>query len=466
MSSSSSRTKGGKRKSSSSSSGGSEYMDEMKKTLDFCAKAKKAGTVSNVSNVQEVRNVSKHVGNKQTGKARAVTPPKSNLKIKRGRLNATNSPGSRYLSSLGVLTKNFVELLQNTDQGAIDLNKAAELLGVQKRRIYDITNVLEGINLIEKKPKGNIFWLGSGDLDPDAEKKMLELEAEIVKLTAQEQVLELDLHHMISAVKKQMLDESFKKKAFITLNDVKILKCFQEATVMAIKAPMGTTLEVPDPDSFEGENGQRRYNIYLKSLYGPIDVFLVSSGNENQEEGGENDTNESKRKSRTSTTTPSKRGSNRKRRKRSHSMNSMSDIASPGKGSGDIAIPSPIKLGSNQTPLKLGSLSPFFPRAFMGGPTNETPMSDAPIVSDDRLIQLLPAFNSSHGYGMAIMDDSEGISDLFSPKHSFDPVVDTNLLVMDEEDIAVALPSSGDKKRTKAQKKSATKKIRAPRKKR
>ena len=119
-------------------------------------------------------------------------------------MNATNSPGSRYLSSLGVLTKNFVELLQNTDQGAIDLNKAAELLGVQKRRIYDITNVLEGINLIEKKPKGNIFWLGSGDLDPDAEKKMLELEAEIVKLTAQEQVLELDLHHMISAVKKQM----------------------------------------------------------------------------------------------------------------------------------------------------------------------------------------------------------------------------------------------------------------------
>jgi hypothetical protein len=42
----------------------------------------------------------------------------------------------------------------------------AEFLGVrqpcdvqvQKRRIYDITNVLEGIGLIEKKSKNNIQW--------------------------------------------------------------------------------------------------------------------------------------------------------------------------------------------------------------------------------------------------------------------------------------------------------------------
>ena len=31
-------------------------------------------------------------------------------------------------------------------------------LQVQKRRIYDITNVLEGIGLIEKKLKNNIRW--------------------------------------------------------------------------------------------------------------------------------------------------------------------------------------------------------------------------------------------------------------------------------------------------------------------
>lgn len=40
----------------------------------------------------------------------------------------------------------------------LDLNDAAEKLGVQKRRIYDITNVLEGIGLIEKKSKNQIHW--------------------------------------------------------------------------------------------------------------------------------------------------------------------------------------------------------------------------------------------------------------------------------------------------------------------
>lgn len=37
--------------------------------------------------------------------------------------------------------------------------QAADSLAVkQKRRIYDITNVLEGIGLIEKKTKNTIQW--------------------------------------------------------------------------------------------------------------------------------------------------------------------------------------------------------------------------------------------------------------------------------------------------------------------
>jgi len=53
-------------------------------------------------------------------------------------------------------------------------------------------------------------------------------------------------------------------------------------TIIAIKAPSGTTLEVPDPD--EGmEYPQRRYQIYLKSISGPVEVFLVSPV-----EGGDN----------------------------------------------------------------------------------------------------------------------------------------------------------------------------------
>ena len=38
----------------------------------------------------------------------------------------------------------------------LDLNEAAGALGVQKRRIYDITNVLEGLGIVTKKSKNHV----------------------------------------------------------------------------------------------------------------------------------------------------------------------------------------------------------------------------------------------------------------------------------------------------------------------
>ncbi|MEQ2197900.1 hypothetical protein XENOCAPTIV_004867 [Xenoophorus captivus] len=71
------------------------------------------------------------------------------------------SPGerTRYDTSLGLLTKKFVGLIAESPDGVLDLNWATEVLEVQKRRIYDITNVLEGVQLIRKKSKNNIQWL-------------------------------------------------------------------------------------------------------------------------------------------------------------------------------------------------------------------------------------------------------------------------------------------------------------------
>ena len=49
----------------------------------------------------------------------------------------------------------------STEHLCVDLNDAAVKLNVQKRRIYDITNVLEGIGLIEKTIKNKIKWKGA-----------------------------------------------------------------------------------------------------------------------------------------------------------------------------------------------------------------------------------------------------------------------------------------------------------------
>ena len=50
--------------------------------------------------------------------------------------------------------------MQEAEEGLLDLKVAADMLQVkQKRRIYDITNVLEGIGLIEKRNKNCIQWM-------------------------------------------------------------------------------------------------------------------------------------------------------------------------------------------------------------------------------------------------------------------------------------------------------------------
>lgn len=73
---------------------------------------------------------------------------------------STESPSSERKSetSLGALTKRFCELLHASPDGVLDLNEAADTLRVQKRRIYDITNVLEGVGLITKASKNHIRW--------------------------------------------------------------------------------------------------------------------------------------------------------------------------------------------------------------------------------------------------------------------------------------------------------------------
>ena len=53
------------------------------------------------------------------------------------------------------------------------LNKAVEELKVQKRRIYDITNVLEGINYVEKLQKNIIKWVGGGKYSPKNELEII-----------------------------------------------------------------------------------------------------------------------------------------------------------------------------------------------------------------------------------------------------------------------------------------------------
>uniref|UniRef100_A0A3B5A2N3 E2F/DP family winged-helix DNA-binding domain-containing protein n=1 Tax=Stegastes partitus TaxID=144197 RepID=A0A3B5A2N3_9TELE len=71
--------------------------------------------------------------------------------------------------------------------------QAVRILNVgQKRRIYDITNVLEGAGLIVKISKSMIKWLGTnqGESAHDLTKRMIKLKSQLEDLEHQEFILD------------------------------------------------------------------------------------------------------------------------------------------------------------------------------------------------------------------------------------------------------------------------------------
>ncbi|KAL8475498.1 hypothetical protein ACS0TY_028233 [Phlomoides rotata] len=79
----------------------------------------------------------------------------------------------------------------------------------------------------------------------------------------------------VGLIEKKLKNRIQWKWLYVTEEDIKNLPCSQNETLIAIKAPHGTFLEVPDPDKAV-DYPQRRYKIVLRSTMGPIDVYLVS----------------------------------------------------------------------------------------------------------------------------------------------------------------------------------------------
>uniref|UniRef100_A0A8D2EFN8 E2F transcription factor 2 n=1 Tax=Theropithecus gelada TaxID=9565 RepID=A0A8D2EFN8_THEGE len=179
------------------------------------------------------------------------------------------SPGekTRYDTSLGLLTKKFIYLLSESEDGVLDLNWAAEVLDVQKRRIYDITNVLEGIQLIRKKAKNNIQWVGRGMFEDPTPGKQQQLGQELKELMNIEEALDQLIQSCSLSFKHLTEDKANKRLAYVTYQDIRAVGNFKEQTVIAVKAPPQTRLEVPD-------RTEDNLQIYLKSTQGPIEVYL------------------------------------------------------------------------------------------------------------------------------------------------------------------------------------------------
>ncbi|XP_035490153.1 transcription factor E2F3 isoform X2 [Scophthalmus maximus] len=164
---------------------------------------------------------------------------------------------SRYDTSLTFLTRRFAELVNHSTDGVFDLNLIALQLNAPKRRVYDVTNVLEGIKLIKKKSKNNIEWLGGP--------VTVEQTQELCPLIEAEKKLDELIQSCTRQIYQICEDQRY---AYLTYEDIQRIPSLKEQTVIVIKAPAETKLEVPHPEE--------SLQVHLRSTQGPIEVLICS----------------------------------------------------------------------------------------------------------------------------------------------------------------------------------------------
>ncbi|CEP14173.1 hypothetical protein [Parasitella parasitica] len=217
------------------------------------------------------------------------SPPES-IRQQQQQVTATaSSPSSssqscRYDSSLGLLTKKFITLLRSSAHGDLDLNRAASQLKVQKRRIYDITNVLEGIRLIEKNSKNHVRWIGNAAADPTNETtsgnilttntstSISELEERLASLKNHNQMLEDEKTHL--DMFKRQIDQEVEKVikdnqsyCYLTLDDLEkfeVIMAAQQEALVVVNAPYNTDIEVHQVKNTTSKKKSHTTKCYIR----------------------------------------------------------------------------------------------------------------------------------------------------------------------------------------------------------
>lgn len=197
--------------------------------------------------------------------------------------SATSRKSGRYETSLGQLTRKFINLLESSKEGSINLNDASDMLHVQKRRIYDITNVLEGVGLLHKTSKNNIQWRGGlfdyceGRLSALAQDhpthyrnrkpppltllfNQNEAEYDVIeprersREELQQELLDLEndenrLDGLLEQAQENLntLKGNASSMLYVNYRDLRRVPEFTHQTVIGIRPPSDTTMEVPDP---------------------------------------------------------------------------------------------------------------------------------------------------------------------------------------------------------------------------
>lgn len=180
-------------------------------------------------------------------------------------LTAVSRPTERGDKSLKTITVNFLSLIRESSNGAVELTDTANKFGIIRRRLYDITNVLDGAGLLKKVTKNRVQWRGPRISSEEDQQAAEAVRKELGKLESEE--AELD-------------------EALQTLNDEidSLLECFPNGIpaqaiadvrpsnyILVVQAPKGTELRVPDASAGQAP----AFYLHIESPGDPIEVLFV-----------------------------------------------------------------------------------------------------------------------------------------------------------------------------------------------
>lgn len=167
--------------------------------------------------------------------------------------------GTRFDCSLGILTRRFVELAKKSAGQIVDLKDAAHQLKVAKRRIYDITNVLEGISMIEKSHKNKVKWKGSPSFVADLQaegtpgtpgSQSSETTENIKRKILDEEQRTRQHCESIQGMRQRLAElqqrQEFHEWGFVSDNEIRGIRELKDKILLRLNAPKGSVLHVPN----------------------------------------------------------------------------------------------------------------------------------------------------------------------------------------------------------------------------
>jgi len=147
---------------------------------------------------------------------------------------------SESKSTLSNLTKDLVEYLQQCNGQEVELSQAEVDLNANKRRLYDVINVLSGIGLIERCGKSKIKWIKGKASEPSVVGVQQWNEKE-AKLDEMIQKIDFCLQELSNS-------DVFNKFGWLSHEDILRLSEDNDMKLFALKGPPSMTIQIEDDD--------------------------------------------------------------------------------------------------------------------------------------------------------------------------------------------------------------------------